>query len=1455
MKSRSKKIFVIALALMLVLQTFFDLDIFKRKIEVQGAQPLQAGDWLYLDTSASGGQYWENDKAKSYVFMKGNDGSDFSVNLPMTKVGEHLFRVKIPTGTQEIKFRRIDPGQIWNIDNWVPSTWNQIPDNDSNISIANVSTNVYCVTGSNAGNWGSGWRTVSKAGKTIYFRNMDLTTDMNGIQAVFYNDEIRVPLAENSVTMTSMGENYYSVTVPADSDNEAYEKVKFVKDGKTYADVSLVDGTYSDSTNTYYYARSVRADGTVVGGFDKNNTSTGSVSNETIYFDGIGLGIDDSNPATIQIGNASEDKISITEDSYHNKVYKYTIPHGTELNQQTIITVKSRGNVFRFYWEDLSKDKVVVEANGYAAVDEKYDAATEKLRTIFYDANFSELPYTYDNQSVWTNWEIPQKSTGTINYYATNGSENKTGPMTSMAYVLSENGNSYSSVYKVELPERFDNIVFSNFIMTSSTSYGGHGESTGTLTIPTDVTNPCFYADTSDDVVYTGGQRSGYWAQLGTVRNPEDAAKSKYGEDAQIVDIPTGTFARQDEKLYINTSFYDFYSDYELNGSNRDKYGETGSTHRKYQQFRQFNLALSDYYSNTKAVSPLYWGNFQNYNGSHFTEIGSTLNLYGSENSRKLFYENNSMWGINGEELKYNDGKEAGIFATQNLISNTLENGQLMYRTTDGGTTVAPYFNKDFLEGNNSKNAVLGKVYENVVFPFKKAAMKSQSDQSTNGTVDYWYFNGTPLEDGDYHPKSENLRMTYDTSKNQYYLNETNEEVHGVDSTYREGNHGNDMGKNFFPFNGGAQSQNSSTLNYGFAMKMQFDFTLTETGTVKNSEDKDVPIEFNFAGDDDVWIFIDGKLALDIGGDHGRVSGTLNFKKNNEGKYTYTISGIKNPSGGGVIKNQTGEFTIEGANTDQHTLTMYYMERGLWESNLFVSFNFPDHNYLDISKKVDTEAVDNELFSDYITNINNVDFDFEIKNYATHFPAKEVSETPINTGFVMKQSEISDYGSISAKGLVIPNKALYTKYTAENPSGISKTINTSENQGRIQLRNGEKAAFMDQFRRGSYLSLKEIIPSQYSEVFDTYWTMSENGAPVTSMGTGSSVTNGSITNLTNIQNLEVDDGRTEEYLTGNEEGAQIENDGYTVAVKPDKSFVFRSYSNPETKAIETRLAIAYTNKVKTGSLTVKKAIVSGSESLAGKKYKFKVKLSNTLFDSDKNLEFELEPGQEKTITGIPYGTGYEISEDTPTDNSKLESVTLSKQDAEPASVSDISNISGTIGEGQDKLTYQFNNAIKPPKTTVAITKIDADDSEHKLKDVEFKLEKLKNDGTVDTSFTALTYTTNDDGKIETAELDSGTYQLTETKTQAGYQLLAKSIKIEIDRSAGGKTKVDGKEVDVTDDKIAITVANIKKFTLPSTGGRGRTIIVLTGIILMWISGLLYTLSQTKNRNIKKERRI
>lgn len=1123
--------------------------------------------------------------------------------------------------------------------------------------------------------------------------------------------------------------------------------------------------------------------------------------------------------------------------------------------------------IYNFYGEDVSgvsgDDKKSFTYNSdtrncfiYTGEDnERW--GIEKSVLIYYDATFSKLP-TGDTGD----YSIPKANESTV-YYRLKGENGKN----SIGGTMSRMGD--TDYYAADVPEGYTQIVFSSYPLSNDDNLAGCGDSTGWEKIPSTYkdTEQCFYADTNDDVVYGKGVRGGYWAPKGTPRDAEKWKKTK------VVDIDdTAEFTEDPNTKYVTSTLYDYYTDYELNGKNRDNYkdNDNKASHRNWVTFREFDQALSDYYSNsgTTVPYPMYTGQFQpdavgadgNEWGIRFSEIADKLNLYGYTDKKLFMAVNNSTSDRNGKGLGQNDEKLYDE-TFQGLAGPELKNGKpIMNGTTD---LAMPFFNEEFLQGENSKKAKLGNVYKEVSFPFTQDEVFKDTDDNEKG-VKYWYFDSdkTTLylknnpDNGGYFlqkqdaQKSQSKNLKSDSTPVQV-KKKINGEEKMVD-TY-----------GFFPFNSGASENQASTYNYGFGAKLQFQFTLTSDGTVKDDNGNNIPIKFFFSGDDDVWVYIDGKLALDVGGDHGKASGLLEFGADTNGNNNYTsyVSDIKESNntvyGSGAEKTVTylgNKITFKYKSKETttlkpgtHTLTMYYMERGMWESNMAVAFNFPDNNELQVQKQVVLKNVDPEFqkcFTDKKI------FNFTIQNQATHYGEKKAADpdtsgthsqvvnletstiepatpnndayifekadnpgpdsgtnkekvlhwyarymdtepvskwrknrygiltlkepinienerfltfevyvkhddggelslnnlylelldeqTPIHgqkgslgtsgingatygsvelktdqwvtvkldlhkmkeqggsdgkfsgnvttirvgdnysrniyfrnftfipkakpstmSGFTTDQKDIPDYGSATTGHLENAENAQYT-------SNMDNDTQLVEGDGRFVLEDGEIVTFSDQFRRGSYISLKEELNEN---LYDTTWTVYENGQAVTSMKGDDGVTSVKVDNPNKSLDGQKDpakgpdDGRTENKGTGEEQPNENRYNG----TKPSdtNTIVFRSYKDPdENSSTLTKLKVKYVNKVKTGGLKIQKK-AADDETLTGT-YKFKVTFDNVggegLEDGDIIKYVEIKMGENAdntgTITGIPVGTRYTIEEVENNDGARLQSVTV-----------------------------------------------------------------------------------------------------------------------------------------------------------------------------------------------------
>lgn len=1108
---------------------------------------------------------------------------------------------------------------------------------------------------------------------------------------------------------------------------------------------------------------------------------------------------------------------------------------------------------------------------------------------IYYDATFSKMALNGDTDD----FSIPKANNNnkeTI-YYRIKGDgvESESG-------TLVKDGTN-EDLYYIDIPQGYSSIIFSGEEIGADDTTKGNGVSTAWLTIPTDDKN-CFYADTNDDAVYKGTTRGGYWAPKGTLRDAEtwkntdttDTTKTK------VVDIASVPFTEKPNTKYVTSTLYDYYTDYELNGNNRDNYDNDNAVNqRHWVPFRQFDQAISDYYQsyvnkNTgkSIIYPIYTGHFQPSDWApKFADIASTLNLYGWSSYNIFIAANNSNFDIGGKN-------EKNSYAFQGIVADKRDSdGDIVM---NGTTLKEPHFNEEFLTSKNSKNAKLGEVYHNVEFPFTQKEVFVESDQKGKG-VKYWWFDSSKTS----------LYLRKDTNSDQLYLGndstgETTAEYlseasHNVDSASDPNKVSTPYG--FFPFNETTTSKSAVRYNYGYGAKLEIPFTLTSTGTVQDNYGNDIPIRFYFSGDDDVWVFIDNQLVLDIGGAHARVSGVLEFDQRDNKKNTVTsyVSRVKNSKTDNYgaedcdeNKHETetsitylgttekyyknASVSIPNLSTGKHTLTMYYMERGMWESNMAVAFNFPDNNELQVQKEVDLTNVTDDDFKNCFK--NQKIFNFTIQNQATHYgekvavgsdtstPPQEVKLTadsieikpatqstegdyifkldtnpeqgsgqdteqvlhwyarytdtepvsaarekrygiltlkdPINikdkrfltfqvyvakedgggdlslnnlylellddqtptpvqkgslgtsgingatygsvevktgawvtvkldlnkmkaqdgfngkvktirvgdnysrhiyfrnftfipkavpktmTGFTTDQKEIPDYGSAKTGQLQNAINAQYTS-TKDNDTQLV------DDDGRFVLEDGETVTFSDQFRRGSYISLKEDLNQN---LYDTTWTVCENGQAVTSMkGDSESVTvTDTNKSLDKQEGSSPNDGRTEKIRPNDDQTGN----SYTGNKPSADTIVFRSYKDPdENSSTLTKLKVKYVNTVKTGGLKIQKKAAEG-ETLTGT-YTFKVTFNDVGGEGleEKPIERTVTIKGESTgtITGIPVGTRYIIEEVGSNDGAKLQSVTVPDSCKSAHVIKNNTMVEGVIEKSKDpnnpELTAIFTN--------------------------------------------------------------------------------------------------------------------------------------------------------------------
>lgn len=1232
------------------------------------------------------------------------------------------------------------------------------------------------------------------------------------------------------------------------------------------------------------------------------NTSSADLTNVTAVFYKKGTDGTVETTASLPIGTVKAGKFyaqKILIPDNHSQFVKFTWDGSDETTTLYNFSTEDYANTENF---DLTKTNCFVySADSTFSWQGAGNDFLKAGKTIYFDSTLSS--YGYEGEGLQ---QQPMPGSNKKMYcFLTDSANNVTSQ--DMTLVTADPATADRKLWSCTIPAgTYTAVQFSATDNQNAPARDNKTRKYSTAEIPPTLQDPCFFADDGDPSAYTGGEgvnRDGYWGEKDSVRDAES------GKNTTVVDIASGEFKQEPGTKYITSTLYDYYTDYELNGLNRDTYPDsTTSSQRGFVTFEQFNRALSSAYTaNNNVKYPLYTGHFQPSIGgwaNPFATVAAGMGLYGwSNDTTSTAY--NTFMAVNNSALDDSgNGSDDYNRTFQGLVesktSDGTGNGLPLLRTKNSTTnaSVDPHFDKDFLQGKNAFNTVLGKVYEDVSFPLKQKAVFAQdpnrpADNDPEGKAKYWYYDSNETS----------LYLKQGSARQSYYLagDGINEASHNRDA----GNKTDNMGYGFFPFNE-TVTGSASQYNYGFGAKLQFDFTLTENGKVivrtdSSGKNIEVPIKFFFSGDDDVWVYIDGELVLDVGGAHGKASGLLEFGENNtvtpyvssnkntdqndtmvykgygSGETTKTV----NYNGQPITFNRKGTTkTLKDQST--HTLTMYYMERGMWESNMALAFNFPDHNELQVEKQVDVSDV-NPLFRDSFK--NQKIFTFNIQNLATHYEAKATDEPAIETyklpdtvyssvtglryvsplpedvdkdrgSAVLWSSDKSDpsslyrdqrrgtltwdsainispysyltfdvyvqgsptdtcalsnlyvelwdtsgkqMGCLGTKGL--QSSDVYGAATALHPGtwytvrlmlnslkqveGFDKTqlksITVGDNyarsiylrnftfssaptlpkqtgfttaqydvpdygsaesgklenaayavfssnlgngdvvdeNGRFLLQDGETVTFNDQFRRGSYIALREQIDT---ELYDTTWTVYENGVPVTNVsGNSNVVTMGDVSTLQNISGTAPNDGRTEKAVDEILDGHNTKNE-YTEAKKPSTALVFRSYRSSADGNELTKLKVVFNNKVKTGKLIIRK-VPAEDETLEGQEFTFTVRFGDvggqSLGDTIEQQTYTCTVKQhgdeyygEIVIDKIPVGTRFVVSENEKPGTS-LKSVHIDGG-KDCAVTADGVKVYGAIAEGEaNAATATFENTAR------------------ELIDITVKKEWKKQDGTTD----------------------------------------------------------------------------------------------------------------------------
>lgn len=622
----------------------------------------------------------------------------------------------------------------------------------------------------------------------------------------------------------------------------------------------------------------------------------------------------------------------------------------------------------------------------------------------------------------------------------------------------------------------------------------------------------------------------------------------------------------------VNATLVDYFNNGRVEQPKNTLYNEGNMTGEKNAPYAKLNQWLSnlpgyalngvDSTDNVNAPVPLYFGDLL-----HTSQAGGNGNL---------------SWYWKGANVAFGPNKEtASKDVAQGIVGKNLDDGNMItsYTNENGDPVKVPFFNEDAYH-NQSKYM---RFYNNLQFPFTKTT-------NDKGVSTY----------------------SFDSAKNTVYYDYDNKKiVRKDDLKIHDASKDNSIG--YFPFNSTDPDQSAKdNLNYGFGTQFTIPFTVTETG--KNVDGSEM--EFNFTGDDDVWVYIDGALVLDMGGAHNKAEGKINFAKQEATIRTGTSNAKLGNSltvGGRTPAEPNGNTTVKFENImvkksgsepvtldkymkksgTVHELKMYYMERGMWNSNMSISYSFvPLPSGLTLSKTLDTTDV-NAGLKNAVQGLDNFDFKIQKKNLKTD----EANYSDVeNLGYTLYDYDDRTFPGQEAKDSTATFSSSYF---------ASDFINTKD-------KNNSSA-----FYAGTGFQITESIPQGTKLQYDTSKTRW-----------------GVYDSITSRAAIEGGKGAVATFNMGDDTSSEMD--------------VVNRYVN-------------FVNTPKVGSLSVAKKYEGYAPEnetfgftvlvdLTGHDYYDSYKLEYTGTQNgttDENGHFTLKVGDTVTFAGIPAGATYKVVEDSP----------------------------------------------------------------------------------------------------------------------------------------------------------------------------------------------------------------
>ena len=737
---------------------------------------------------------------------------------------------------------------------------------------------------------------------------------------------------------------------------------------------------------------------------------------------------------------------------------------------------------------------------------------------------------------------------------------------------------------------------------------------------------------------------------------------------------------------------------------------------------------------------------------------------------------------------------------------------------------------------------------------------------------------------------------SYDSDKNYAYYDidssRNTEKNFIVYERSKDKGEGNRHVASFMPYS--SWDDGASQNKFAFGMMISFEFLQPKNGKI-NGQD----MVFSFSGDDDVWVFIDNKLVLDLGGVHERATGSINFA-NGE----VYVNNQSNPTLGSVFNSDSDTF----ADYTSHSLKLFYMERGRGDSNCSIKFNLPPRptNSIEIVKSLANS--DKEKYTST---------DFQFKAYLEDEEDRnqelvQYNAIPEGTPYRVKKND-----SLTDEVRYVGANNIFTLKAGE--SAVFEGIDSG-----LWFYAEEVGILSDQFDRVDITDWKvtyhdlneklvETSNGKVPEQTETYLARSEEKTA----GNAARVEFKNTCNVKNLRKLRItkkmnglsttDKFSFQVYLTG-QNGQFIPYDGgYEVInkaskflregnassqgiisdVAPDETIVIdQILSGTEFRVNEIEPDNSRYEKpikeVKEGSCDV--GTVTGSDGMIALEKDAHVIITNTLkVDltvnkewSDKNIKHssiyaglykadgtplkcvELnEDNQYRYVFGNVSSSDlvYELRPVTGNENAEftINNNGYVKVEADKIIVAKANNTDTKykvsykkeVSEDGTKITQTITNT--KIVTELNLIKVEKNNEKNLLKNAEFALYTANDNYTYEESNRVTgNIKTDSNGRATVNGLVPGKYVLKETKAPEGYSLSANVWQVLVRDNQSVEVTLNGVPVEKSDDG-AFVIENIKLYSLPSTGGSGIYWYMIGGMVLM--SAAAWILYKNKCREV------